>query len=315
MSDKDKMADKSEHVKQDKGNMKNRSKVYFFVIAVAALLLTNVYFFVRYKSSGEKLYTITLQREELQREIDRAEAELDNIRNSNLDDFTPELASYETSARETIRDLRYELDDVNISVQKLEEAKSVIKKLKQNVSLIKNESDELKLQNEILRKENELLNAKVAEKSTELDRLEANNHELSRKVSSASSIKVSNIAVNGVNFNRKGEPENDTKAKRIDKLQIKFTIADNSLAKTGVKDIYVRVIDPLGNLIAESTNEFDTQDGSKLQYTFKEKLVFTNNGEEYEFLWSGNDKFEKGAYTILLYADGSIMGRSSIVLK
>lgn len=294
---------------------KDKSKLYFFVIAISALLFTNGYFFVKFKSSGEKLYTVTLQKEELQREIDRVEAELDNIKNANLVEFSSDLIEDEESARSIIADLRLQLDNVDISEKQLSEAKGLIHRLKSRVMTIKDDTNELRFQNEILRKENEVLNTKVEEKSFEVTELQAYNKDLNRKVSTASSIKVSNILVNGVEKNRKGNYEIETKAKRADKIQIKFSIADNELSKIGHKDIYVRVIDPMGNLIADNSNIFLVHDGTKLQYTFKEKIDFTNNGEEYEFLWSDVEKFKKGAYTILLYADSSIMGRSSIVLK
>ncbi len=296
-------------------NKRDKSKIYFFLIAISALLLTNVYFFVKFKSSGEKLYTVTLQKEELQREVDRAEAELDNLKSSYSEDFPVLFIEDELAVRETIKDLRFQLDDVNINDQQIQTAKSAIQRLKNRVMEIKDETVELRLQNEILRKENEKLNSKVEEKSYEVQALQSDNLDLNKKVSTASSIKVSSIMMNGVEKNRKGIYEIETRAKRIDKLQIKFTIADNVLAKEGPKDIYIRVIDPLGNLIANSTNLFHIQGGNKLQYTFKENIDFTNRGEEYEFLWSGDEKFKKGAYTVLLYADGSIMGRSSIVLK
>lgn len=300
---------------QQDNSKKNRSKFYFFVIAVAALLFTNVYFYIKFKSSGEKLYTIALQKEELQREIDRAEAELDNIRIFNADSFPIELVKDEVSIRRTITDLRMQLDDTNINDQQIEHVKDLIQRMKNRITVIKEESNDLRLQNELLKRENELLNSKVEEKNTEVKALKEDNIDLNQKVSTASSVKVSNIAVNGVEKNRRGLYENETRAKRVDELQIRFNIADNVLAPTGKKEVYIRIIDPQGNLIADSSNLFYAQGGTKLQYTFKETISFTNKGEEYEFYWKDNNKFKKGAYTVLLYADESIMGRSSVVLK
>lgn len=300
---------------QQKVSQKNRSKFYFFIIAVVALLFTNVYFYIKFKSSGEKLYTIALQKEELQREIDRAEAELDNIRNFNAESFPVELVKDEVSIRRTITDLRLQLDNTNINDQQIEHVKDLIHRLKNRITVIKDESNELRLQNELLKRENELLNSKVEAKTSEVKVLKENNNDLNQKVSTASSIKVSNISVNGVEKNRKGLYENETRAKRVDELQIRFNIADNVLAPAGKKEVFVRIVDPQGNLIADSSNLFYAQGGTKLQYTFKETISFTNKGEEYEFYWSDTNKFKKGAYTVLLYADQSIMGRSSVVLK
>ncbi|MGO1521213.1 MAG: hypothetical protein ACTHWQ_06720, partial [Sphingobacterium sp.] len=126
---------------------------------------------------------------------------------------------------------------------------------------------------------------------------------------------ASNIHIVGIEEKRDGSLENETRAKRIDQLQINFTIADNPVAEIGSKDIFVRVINPKGNLIADSEDLFYVH-GEKLQYTFKQEIQFTNNGQEYQTAWSdAGHRFQKGAYTVLLYADNSIMGRSSIVLK
>lgn len=292
----------------------DNSKIYFFVIAIVALLLTNVYFYVKYKSSGEKLYTVALQKENLQIEVDRIEAELDQIKNQSEEALPDNIQQEEQAARLIIEDLRKSLENASITEAQLQTAREQINQLKLNVNNIKSNVDELRMQNELLKKENEELNNEIEAKRTEVEKLKEDNSNLNSKIGVASSIKVSNIHVNGIERNRKGVIGLETKAKRVEDLQIKFTIADNPLAKKGNKDVFVRVIDPQGNLIAANNNVFFIH-GDKLQYTFKEVISFTNKGEEYEFYWRDADKFKKGAYTILLYADDAIMGRSSLVLK
>ena len=293
---------------------RNNSKIYFFIIAIIALLMTNVYFYVKYKSSGEKLYTIALQKENLQIEIDRIEAELDNIGIQTSDLSADKILEEEKNARIIIEDLRRLLEEGSITEIDLQNAKDQIQKLKVGVSSLKEEANEIRFQNEILKKENSVLNETVKNQERDYQNLKSQNDNLANKVTIASAIKVSNIIVNGVDKNRKGNFEIQTRAKRVENLQIKFSIADNSLAKKGRRDVFVRIIDPAGNLLANSENVF-VINGDKIQYTFKENINFTNKGEEYEFVWNDSTKFKKGAYTILLYSDNSIMGRSSVLLK
>ena len=293
------------------------SKIYFFIIAIAALLLTNVYFYVKYKSSGEKLYTVALQKEKLQREIDRIEAELDNIQ--NIREFaavdSEEIIESEQRTRVMIADLRANLEENDLSETQLIALEQEIFKLKGNVTAMKSNIEELKLQNEILRQQNQQLANSVSNKASQVQSLEASNKDLQQKVGVASSIKVSNIQINGIEIKRRGNKEIETRAKRTDELQIQFTIADNPLAPVGQRDVFVRIVDPNGNLIADRNNTFSVNN-DELQYTFRESINFTNHGEEYEILWNNDGKgFKKGAYTVLLYADNAIMGRSSIVLK
>lgn len=273
---------------------RDNSKIYFFVIAIAALLATNIYFYVKYKSSGEKLYTVTLQKENLQIEIDRIEAELDNIKSEGITN-TAALVSAEQSARQKIEDLRKGLEKNEITGPQIETAKLEVSQLKDQVSKMKDDVTALKIKNQLLAETNSQLNQKVKETEAKNSGLQIEHNQLSNKIAKASSIKVSNVHIIGIEEKRNGNLENENKAKRIDKLQINFTIADNPLATMGKKDVYVRIINPKGNLIADSEDLFLVH-GEKLQYTFKDQIEFNNNGQEYQFMWSdSNHKFQKGA--------------------
>jgi len=292
---------------------KDNSKIYFFIIAIVALLATNVYFYIKYKSSGEKLYTLAIQKQDLQIEIDRIEAELDNLSALKGSTVDADLEGSELKARQMIDELRQKLDGQGISNEDLFDAKREVARLKGDVSTLRTTLSDLKAKNEDLLKENANLAEKVDVTDKKVSSLSEENSSLKHKVSAASALKVSNIQVNGVSISKKEKIETETRARRVDKLQVLFSIADNTLAQKGAKEIYVRVIDPAGNLYGDANNIFYVH-GEKLQYTFKEAIQFSNNGEEYQLLWE-TDKFKKGAYTMLLYSDNAIMGRASVVLK
>jgi len=304
----------SQNSVDDPVGKRDNSKVYFFIIAIAALLATNIYFYVKFKSSGEKLYTVTLQKENLQTEIDRIEAELDNLKSQDFES-NEALINAEKTARIKIEELRTALEKGEVTDVQVERAKQEVVRLKDQVSKMKDEVTGLKIKNELLAESNLQLKEESELNKTRANTLSTEKRQLSDKISKASNLKVSNIHIAGVEMKKSGDVELETKAKRIDKMQINFTIADNPLADTGKKDIYVRIINPKGNLIANSEDLFYVH-GEKLQYTFKQSINFSNNGQEYQMAWSDQDhKFQKGAYTILLYADNAIMGRSSIVFK
>src|SRR5690606_20385057 len=151
---------------------KDNSKVYFFIIAIVALLLTNVYFYVKFRSSGEKLYTIALQKENLQIEIDRIEAELDNIQREGETIGSADIVLSEQKVREGIANLRSNLDDANLSEDRLADLKSDVRLLKSNVSELKARMEELILQNEILRRENDQLNNTVNSQTDKVQSLD-----------------------------------------------------------------------------------------------------------------------------------------------
>lgn len=292
---------------------KDRSKIYFFIIALTALLATNLYFYIKFRSSGEKLYTVTLQKENLEMELDRLEAELDNFYADELIE-SEELTKMESEARQTIESLRQTLKDNNISEEELTSAKQRVAVLRDNVTILKTDVIELRVKNELLQKENERLNEQVAKNRIEIQGLASENEALGDKIDIASYIKVSNLQLAGVQIGRRGNISLETKAKRIDKLQISFSLADNELSSKGIKDVYIRIINPQGSLLAKPNDVFYVH-GEKLQFTQKEQINFTNNGEEYTFYWEDPDGFKKGAYTVLLYSNNAIMGRTSVIFR
>lgn len=293
---------------------RNTSKVYFFIIAIAALVVTNVYFYVKFKSSGEKVYALTVEKENLEVEIDRIEAELDKMKIENVQ-LSPPLVEKELDARNKIVDLRAKLARKELSQSDINYAQSTITSLKSEVAYFTLDVNRLIQENKILAEKNDLLQKEVSESSNKISDLKNSNLNLASKVNVAAALKVSNIAVYGLQEKRNKKLEIEERAKRVDKLSVNFTIADNTLAKEGKKDVFVRIIDPQGNLIVNQDGNTFYAHGEKLQFTFKDSLQFTNHGEEYTLYWSGDNKFVKGAYTVLLYSDNAIMGRSTVVLK
>lgn len=299
--------------KKEDEKKKDSSKVYFFIIAIAALLATNIYFYVKFKTNGEKVYALTVEKENLQVQIDRIEAELDKIDVENVQ-LTPEMTVQKEDSRTEIAELRKKLENKSITPRDIDDAQRKINQLKKQVDNYRVDVQRLIQENQILSKQNSSLNESVVEKNKQITTLTTTNSELKEKVTTASALKVSSISINGLEVKRNGKESVEERAKRVDKLKINFTIADNPLAKSGERDVFVRIIDPQGNLVVQGDNIFFVH-GEKLQYTFKYNILFTNKGEDYIVYWAADNGFTKGAYTILLYEDNAIMGRSTIVLR
>src|SRR5690606_22433687 len=80
---------------------RDSTKIYFFVVAIAALLATNVYFYVKYKSTDDKVYELTEEKVSMEAEIDRIEAELDRLTDANIEPNAV-LKSAQDSARSPV---------------------------------------------------------------------------------------------------------------------------------------------------------------------------------------------------------------------
>lgn len=291
---------------------KDSTKIYFFVVAILALLATNVYFYIKYKNTGDKVYELTGEKVSMQAEIDRIEAELDRLTDENLE-LSTSLKAAQDSVRNTIAELRQQLAQNDLTREQLAIAQQEIGQLKLQVSKYADEIADLRNQNVRLISERDELKQEVASSTDRVAALEEENTDLTDKVKLASALKVSGVSISGIR--ERGSKETvETRARRVDKFKIDFTIADNPLAETGIHDIYMRVIDPNGNLRTTGNGLFEV-DGNQIQYTYKTAIDFANDGASYTIEWQDIKGFQKGTYTILLYADSAVMGQSSVVLR
>lgn len=301
------VADGEHFVKRD------TTKIYFFILAIAALLATNVYFYIKYQTSEELAYGISTEMAFMQDEIDRIEAEMNRLTSENLD-LSQSLKASEDSVRLLIANLREKLSQQNLTRMELTAAQQEIDHLRVEVVQYKDELAQVTYQNNQLLSENENLQREVSNREVQLSELEQENQGMADQIRSAAVLKLSNINVMGIRERRGSREDVDDKARRVDRFQIVYTIADNPLVETGDFEVYMRVIDPNGNLKTSDNQSFELS-GNPMQYTDKATIAFTNQGESYTMDWIDPSGFKKGTYTIVLYTTKSTMGRGSIVLN
>lgn len=308
------MLDKAAEESAPEETRRDSTKIYFFVVAIAALLATNIYFYVKYKNTDDKVYELTDEKVSMEAEIDRIEAELDRLTDDNIE-LNSALLAARDSVRSTIVTLRAELAKSNLTLEQLGKAQQEINQLKQQVSSYLQEVELLRNRNAQLMSERDELREEVSSSSERLIELEEQHTDLVDMVKLASALKISSISINGVRERGNNKESIETRARRVSSIHIDFTLADNPLAEIGNHDIYMRVIDPNGNLRTTDDYGLFEVDGKQMQYTYKTAIEFKNDGATYTIEWADTRGFQKGTYTILLYTDNAVMGQNSIVLR
>ncbi len=297
---------------------KDSNKVYFLVIVIIALLGTNAYLYYKEKKTNDKVVNLgdTLRDEKMRMttEIDKIEAELDKANNSNIQ-LTQEMQSEQEIARQKIDALRKQLELGKLTQGQLVKAQEDVKQLRYFVTKYNADIEELRKQNSALTLERDSLKTTVNDVSQQATQLARENAELNSKVKAAAALKVRTLVVTALKVKGNGKESDVGKAGQAKRLRIGFNIAENDLAAAGMHDVFIRIIDPSGNLIVSNTSSTFGVDGEELQYTYKTAIEYGNDGKQYDVTWTNPNKFVKGEYTVLLYADGYTMGRSTVKLK
>lgn len=297
---------------------KDSNKIYFLIVVILALLGTNAYLFFKDKNANERIVSLSDsmvdQKSSMETEIDKIEAELDKSNASNIQ-LTAAMKSDEELARKKIEELRTQLKAGKLTQGQLVKAQEDIKQLRYFVSKYTEDIDVLQKKNTALTLERDSLKTTVNTVSAKATELESKNTELNSKVQIASALKVGTIGITPLRTRNSGKETDVTRASTAEKLRISFNIADNSIAQKGMHDIYFRVIDPSGNLITADNNSVFNADGEDLQYSYKTSIEFSNDSKVYNVDWKNPNPFQKGTYSVVLYADGYTMGKTSIALR
>ena len=293
---------------------KDSNKIYFLIAVIVALLGTNAYLFFKDKKSNERIVTLSDERSRMETEIDKIEAELDKANNTNLT-LSTQLQEEQEVARKKIAELREQLRRGELTKGQLDKAQNDIKSLRYFVSKYAEDIEELKKQNAALTTERDSLRTTVTDVSAKASELEKQNEELNTKVKAAAALKLANVSIVPLKVKNSGKETDVTRANTAKKLRVNFTVAENTVAEKGMHDIYMRIVDPNGNLIISDNSSVFNSDGEDLQYTYKTAIEFANDGKVYSIDWTNPNKFEKGTYTVVLYADGYTMGKSSVNLR
>ncbi len=143
--------------------------------------------------------------------------------------------------------------------------------------------------------------------------------ELNAVVAKGSALSARSLIVRGVRLKSGGKKEDESsKAKKVQKIKVVFTVSDNKIAKAGDKDIYVRILSPDGKELAKSTEEsemFNLPNGTRSYFSAKKTINYNNSEMMVSILCDNNAEFIPGKYMVIIYNDGYNIGEATLELE
>lgn len=252
-----------------------------------------------------------------------------------------ELVSTEAELGTTMQrlnDIRLELDDKILQIEKLGGDISELEKVKAEVETelksvrIRNnkailelrdkvegyeellklkdeEIDQLKSINKELFSENRSLKTKQNKLNDSINRMERNKQELVGKVALASQLKAENITVSAVNGKGK-ERDSPFRNRQIEKLKIDFNIAENKVAPIEGKKIYIRVTDENNQPIFDVSRGSGAfmLNGKEEFYTVSQEILFDNTKQKLSLIYEKGSDYASGNYSAEIFTENYRMG-------
>jgi predicted nuclease with TOPRIM domain len=239
------------------------------------------------------------------------------------------------STRTTAGQLKGELGNKLLEIYKLRVQISSILKLKniskEDLLLARKKTtelqqlvQELESKNFSIEEEKQQITASLDKVNLQVKSLEDNMQELSKenkvlseKVSLASTFIASELIFSPITLKKDKELETSSAAK-ANKIVISFAVSNN-ISDYENAEVYVAVIQPDGNVMMidawESSSMIDTKNEGKKKYTRKIKFEY-QKGETKRLTFSLNpDGYQKGTYSVQLYHNGYLIGKTSKTLN
>ncbi len=204
---------------------------------------------------------------------------------------------------------KYEL----VLIQKDDE----LKKLREDNVRLTGENTTLSTTNKTLIEDNtELKTHREALRDTVYQYAQTNK-ELEEKVTIGAALRPVAYLVTAINKRGKEREGDEFKVKRVDRVKVSFKLAENTLTKRENKTIFMRLLDPTGNVISDMALGSGTFlfGGKETVYSAKQVVNFTNSNQTVDFIYDRERKYEKGQYKVELYAEGFRVGQTSFSIK
>ena len=281
------------------------------IIVVLILAGVTAYLFINLNKQKEENAAIKelaeIDKKEMENEYQQFAQQYSEMKTQiNNDSIVAQLTAEQEKTQRLLNELRRVKSTDAIEITRLKKELATVRAVIRSYVM---EIDSLNKVNANLTQENTRVKGQYEAATRQIEGLSSERRSLSEKVAIAAQLDATGISL--VAKNKRGKS-----TEQIDKattLQVSFNITRNVTAASGVKDIYVRIMSPTGNLL-NGAGSFSYENRT-LQYSMKRSVEY--NGEEtpVTLFWNVSQALVAGTYQVSIFADGNMIGSRSFAFK
>ena len=292
------------------GQPERKSSIGYLVI-IAALIAVCALLYWKYADEKQQSQVIQSQ---LNREKDSIEVNLKNLYSdytnleSNNDSINKELAQEQRKIKGLLNQIKSEqavnYEQIKGYQAELGSLRSIMKSYISQIDSLNTLNQTLIAENVKVREESSM--TKMANKE-----LSTKNEELSTKVQKGSIIKARDIVSTPINSRGKEV----TRARRVEKIKVCFTLVENDIAQPGLRDAFIRITGPDKFVLAKSeADQFEFQ-GEKIVFSAKREVDYQNKDVDLCIFYDNKGDLLAGSYDVTVFIDGMQIGQSQFLVK
>lgn len=263
------------------------------------------------KESDTKIATIDSAKKVLQSQFDAASIKVDSLTATNtqmsseLQDKTNEIVKLKSNISAILK-------KKNATEKEIEEAKKMIAELNNQISSLATDLAKAQAENKELNAQNQNLTSQNTALNTNLN---ATTKEKERIQDIASTLHASSFNIEALRIKDDGSEKKTNNTRRANTIRISFQIDKNKITPTGAQDLYICIVGPDGNTIADA-GTFSTREDGQKKFANKMTVKYEQNAVlpiSYDIKQAS--KFTEGEYKIEVYNNGFKIGEGKTAMK
>lgn len=301
----------SEHFIKMKFNLKERTPQLIAIIGVLLLVLAVAVFYIASKNKqiGTMQQQFSIDKQELEDEYEAISMQYEGFKFSVQNDS-----------------LLYKLENEQAKVQRLQEQlkmtdaanKAEISRLKNELATLRRilksyvqQIDSLHRLNTELQEKNVQITEQYQRTSRTLTQVSQEKQQLTEKVTLASKLDATGIAVSAVNARGKEQK----RLSRSTQFVVSFLITKNITAEPGERTIFVRIMAPDGSILTKDPGSTFKYENGNLQYSMKRIVEYGGEEISVTMYWDIEEFLMAGTYKADIFADGNLIGSRSFTMQ
>jgi len=291
----------------------SKKGMMYGMIAIIILLIAYIAYqhFNTQKVIEEKV-SIGIEKNELLTELFDIQSQYDTLYTDN------------TELQAEMEGQQLKIDSMMVAIKKHKGDAWTIRQLKKETESLRvimkgylHTIDSLNTMNIELTAENTEIKGQLTQEKKKTRKLEKKSDDLNKIISKGAQLQALNLWAGTIKMRNNGSQVETDRASKADKIKSCFTLSENTIAKSGNKKLYFRVISPEGKVLTDENSAGQTfsYDGVKGIYTMIRKIDYQNNAMDVCIYWDIPSRLTPGFYLVELYADAVLIGRTSFDLK
>jgi hypothetical protein len=131
-------------------------------------------------------------------------------------------------------------------------------------------------------------------------------------VEKAASLKAADLTCEGLN----SRDRSTMRVSRITKIRACFTVSENTIAKVGLRNVYIVIISPQEAVLSNTDSKLVSVGGKQMMISAQREIDYQGTPlETCVYFNTKADALEKGTYRLVVYIDGHEAGTTDFVLK